>query len=236
MEIKASIVIGISLMVGLIGLGYLLGGSLIKFKELDRTVYVKGLAEKEVNADVVLWPIRYLRASNDLTSIYEGLEADTDMIRRFLSEKGFSDAEISVSAPVVTDKMAEGYGDSQRIKFRYSAMQTMTLYTKQIELARKSMNAITGLGKSGIGLSADRYNDQTEYIFTRLNEIKPLMIEEATQNARKTAQKFAEDSKSRLGKIKSARQGQFSIMSRDKNTPYIKRVRIVSTVEYYLSD
>lgn len=236
MTVRASIIIGFSLLAGLIGLGYLLGDSLIKFKELDRTVYVKGLAEKEVKADIILWPIRYLRASNDLASLYADLEEDTRKIRMFLSDMGFSEKEISVTAPAVTDKMAQGYGDAQRIKFRYAATQILTLYSTQINTARKSMNEITKLGKSGIGFSPDNYENKTEYIFTGLNKIKPQMIEEATRNARKTAQKFAEDSKSTLGKIKTARQGQFTIMSRDRNTPYIKKVRIVSTVEYYLSD
>ncbi len=236
MTIRASLIIGLSLIAGLTGLGFLLGESLIKFKELDRTVYVKGLAEKEVQADIILWPIKYQRASNHLSALYEGLEEDTSKIRKFLNEKGFSDKEITVSAPRVTDKMAEGYGNPQNITFRYASTQVMTLYTTKIEAARESMNAITGLGKSGIGFNANAYENQTEYIFSGLNKVKPQMIEEATQNARKTAQKFAEDSKSRLGKIKTARQGQFTITSRDKNTPYIKRVRIVSTVEYYLSD
>ena len=98
------------------------------------------------------------------------------------------------------------------------------------------MTAITALGKSGITFRNDSYDNRTEYIYTKLNAIKPLMIEEATRNARAAAEKFAEDSQSRLGKIKQARQGQFSIISRDKNTPHIKKVRIVSTIEYYLTD
>jgi len=84
--------------------------------------------------------------------------------------------------------------------------------------------------------SGDGYQSQTEYLFTRLNEVKPEMVEEATQNARETAEKFAADSKSSLGKIKRANQGQFSIEARDRNNPHIKTVRVVSTVEYYLSD
>ena len=80
------------------------------------------------------------------------------------------------------------------------------------------------------------YHSQTEYIFTRLNEVKPEMIEEATRKAREVAEKFASDSQSKLGKIKNASQGQFSIYARDKNNPHIKKVRVVSTVQYYLSD
>ena len=98
------------------------------------------------------------------------------------------------------------------------------------------MNSLSKLGKKGIVFTGSNYQNQTEYIFTRLNEVKPEMIEEATRKAREVAEKFAADSQSRLGKIKKAYQGQFSISPRDKNNPHIKKVRVVSTVEYYLSD
>ena len=98
------------------------------------------------------------------------------------------------------------------------------------------MGALLELGKQGIAFTGDPYQNQVEYLFTRLNGIKPEMIEEATRNAREVAQKFAEDSRSRLGKIRRASQGQFSIEPRDTNNPHIKKVRVVSTVEYYLSD
>ena len=98
------------------------------------------------------------------------------------------------------------------------------------------MSNLSQLGKQGIVFTGGNHQSQTEYVFTRLNEIKPEMIEEATTKAREVALKFAEDSNSKLGKIKRASQGQFSINARDKNNPHIKRVRVVSTVEYYLSD
>jgi hypothetical protein len=98
------------------------------------------------------------------------------------------------------------------------------------------MSDLAQLGKQGIVFTGGNYQSQTEYLFTRLNEVKPAMIEEATNKAREVAVKFAQDSQSTLGKIKRASQGQFSISARDNNTPHIKRVRVVSTVEYYLSD
>ena len=98
------------------------------------------------------------------------------------------------------------------------------------------MEEMSNLGKQGIVFTGSNYQSQTEYIFTRLNEVKPEMIEEATRKARQVAEKFASDSKSTLGKIRSASQGQFSINARDKNNPHIKKVRVVSTVAYYLSD
>ena len=95
----------------------------------------------------------------------------------------------------------------------------------------KTMYAMRGYGFTG-----DAYQNPVEYLFSRLNEVKPEMIEEATRNAREVASKFAEDSNSRLGKIRQASQGQFSIEPRDTNNPHIKKVRVVSTVEYYLAD
>jgi hypothetical protein len=98
------------------------------------------------------------------------------------------------------------------------------------------MTRLSELGKQGIVLSGGDYQSQPEYLFTRLNEVKPEMIEEATRQAREVAQKFAADSQSTLGRIRHASQGQFSIADRDRNNPHIKKVRVVSTVEYYLSD
>jgi len=236
MNVKTSIILGIFIALGLFSLGYTLGNDIVKFKLLDRTVKVKGLSQKEVKANIVIWPIGYIRASNNLTEIYENLEKDTKMIYTFLETQGFSKDEITLSAPVVTDKMAQSYDNNQNIKFRYSASSVLTIYTKNIDLARQSMTQITKLGKKGISFQNNSYENRTEYMFTKLNTIKPEMIQEATKNARTSAKKFAEDSQSKLGKIKKANQGQFTINQRDKNTPYIKRVRVVSTVEYYLSD
>ena len=236
MKKSEALIIGLSLVVGLFLLGYTLGESILEYKSLDRTVIVKGLAEKEVDANIVIWPISYIRASNNLSKLYESLDKDTQAIINFLDKNGFNNKEISISAPAVTDKIAQNYGGANQIKFRYSAVQTLTLYTSHINKARKSMTNITSLGKAGITFRANTYENKTQYIYTKLNDIKPSMIKEATKNARVSAQTFANDSQSSLGKIKSARQGQFSIYSRDNNTPYIKKVRVVSTVEYYLAD
>jgi len=236
MQTKSSIILGISLVVGLFLLGTTLGKSILEYKSLERTVVVKGLAVKEVDADIVIWPIAYLRANNDLEKLYTQLDADTKRIVQFLHDNGFKEDEITITAPSIIDKIAQNYGGGNKIAFRYSAVQTLTLYTKNIKKARKSMTDITALGKAGINFRTDNYQNKTQYIYTKLNDVKPSMIKEATKNARASAQTFANDSQSKLGKIKSARQGQFSIIARDRNTPYIKKIRIVSTIEYYLSD
>ena len=149
---------------------------------------------------------------------------------------GLPASAMSTRAPAITDKLAQQFGNQGRAEFRYSAVQTVTVYSNEVERVRTLSARLSDLGKRGIVFSGGNYGDQTEYLFTRLNDLKPEMIEEATRKAREVAEKFAEDSRSVLGKIRRARQGQFSVSPRDKNNPHIKKVRVVSTVEYYLSD
>lgn len=234
---KASaFILGIFLFLGLVISGYILSNTAIKFKEYERTVKVKGLSERDFKADIVIWPIQFMVANNNLEELYGVIEASTINIKDFLEMNGISSSEISLSSPAITDKSAQRYGNNAKAEFRYSAVQTITVYSEKIDAVRKIMGKLSELGKTGIVFTAGNYQSQTEYLFTRLNEIKPEMIEEATRKAREVALKFAADSESTLGKIKRASQGQFSINSRDKNNPHIKKVRVVSTIEYYLSD
>ena len=230
------LVLGICLILGLSSLGYLLGDAAIRFKEYERKVTVKGLSEREFKADIVIWPIQFSTASNDLGKMYQSIDDSTNMITEFLVSAGINASSISYSSPAINDKSAQQYGNDSRAEFRYTASQNVTVYSKNIDAIRDVMGRMSELGKQGIVFTAGYYQSQTEYIFTRLNEVKPDMIEEATRKAREVAEKFASDSKSTLGKIRSASQGQFSINARDKNNPHIKKVRVVSTVSYYLSD
>ena len=128
------------------------------------------------------------------------LNGNTAKIRTFLTTRGLDPAEISLSTPAITDKSAQSYGNAAPPEFRYSAVQTVTVYSSNIEAVRTLMGDLAQLGKQGIAFTGGNYQSQTEYIFTRLNEIKPAMIEEATTKAREVALKFAEDSQSKLGK------------------------------------
>lgn len=233
---SSSIILGLCLLLGLSSLGYLLGDAAIRYKEYERTVTVKGLSEREYKADIVIWPIQFSAASNNLEDIYKSIDGSTEKIKSFLETAGINPSEISYSSPAINDKSAQRYGNQPAAQFRFTASQTVTVYSKNIEAVRQVMSRMSELGKQGIVITGNDYQTQTEYIFTRLNEVKPEMIEEATRKAREVAEKFASDSKSTLGKIKSASQGQFSINARDKNNPHIKKVRVVSTVAYYLSD
>jgi hypothetical protein len=234
--IAAAFVLGAFLCAGLIGLAHLATGAVMQVKALERSVTVKGLAEREVPADVAIWPIRFNEAGNELVPLYEAIQRQNALVIAFLREQGFEDAEISVSAPAITDRLAQTYAGAGELKFRYAATSTITVYSLNVDRVRSSMTRLVELGKRGVAIAGADYEARTQFLFTGLNDIKPEMIEAATRNAREVAAKFAEDSDSRVGKIRRASQGQFSIQDRDSNTPHIKKVRVVSTVEYYLSD
>lgn len=228
-------ILGILMFAGLASLGYLLAQSVLNNKLLERSVEVKGLSEREVAADIAIWPITFNVADNDLGHLYASIEEKNALISDFLAKQGFTTDEITVAAPFVVDKQAREYNSaSENTRFRYTARSTVTVYTGKVDTVRNAMIKLVELGRQGIAISSDNYS--TQFLFTGLNQIKPEMIEEATKNARETAAKFATDSASSLGKIKHASQGQFTIADRDSSTAHIKKVRVVSTVEYYLSD
>jgi hypothetical protein len=235
-NIGGPLALGVLICLGLTLLGYFISDGIITIRALDRTVLVKGLSEREVPANVAIWPIKYNEVKNDLGELYSTIQKKNSLIVSFLKQSGFKDEEISVSLPSIVDRQAQEYRDATKEQFRYAGSSIIAVYTPDVTLVRKTMNDLAELGKSGIAISGQDYETRTEFLFTNLNEIKPIMIEEATRNAREVAEKFAKDSGSKLGKIKKASQGQFSINDRDSNTPHIKKVRVVSTIEYYLSD
>jgi hypothetical protein len=234
--VSSAFTLGALICIGLSILGYLLADSLPRMKAMDRTVSVKGLSEKEVPADIAIWPVRFNIAENDLVKLFAGIEEKNARVVEFLKARGFEDAEITISPPAVQDRHAQGYVNIRDIPFRYTANSTITVYTRKVDAVVDGMKQLIELGKHGVVILGEDYDPRAEFLFTGLNDLKPEMIEEATRNAREVAEKFAHDSQSRLGKIRTASQGQFSIDNRDSNTPYIKKVRVVSTVQYYLVD
>ena len=232
---NSQLTFGIFFLLGMLVFGLLMRNAILKFKEYERSVTVKGLSEREYPADIVLWPIQFTETSNKLETLYSSIDKSKNIIKNFLIESGIKESEITLSSPAITDKSAQNYG-GDLAAFRFTSTQTVTVYSTKVDLVRTLMNKLSELGKKGIVFSGGQYQNRTEFIFSKLNSIKPEMIQEATTKAREVAQKFAEDSNSELGKIKRAYQGQFSIYSRDNNNPHIKKIRVVSTVEYYLSD
>lgn len=227
----------------ILAIGLFLGGRAIKqgivqFKEMDRTVTAKGLSEKEVKADKATWPLKFKELGNDPAELYENIDRDTKIVVNFLKANGVSDAEISLAPPTLVDQQANISYSSETVRYRYKANCVVTVVSKNVDLVRNLVSKQTELMRQGVTIVGNEYDENSivNYEFTGLNEIKPEMIAEATKNARKTAERFAEDSDSELGKIRTADQGQFSIESRDQNTPWLKNVRVVTTVIYYLKD
>ncbi len=223
------------LAIGMVLLGFFIKSGIEGFKEKDRAVNVKGLAEMEVPANKVIWPLMYKIVGNDLLTLYNSINDKNDAIVRFLKSNNIKESEISVSAPEIIDMQAERYSSSPS-PFRYNVTSVITVSSENVDQVRKLIGEQSELLKQGIAVTGGDYRYNVQYEFTKLNDVKPQMIEEATKNARLAAEKFAKDSNSKLGKIRNAYQGQFTITDRDANTPYIKSIRVVTTLDYYLED
>ena len=223
------------LTIGLIAMGAEIRQGINNFVEKDRVVTVKGLAEMEVPANKVTWPLMYKEVGNDLATLYNKISDTNSAIVNFLKKKGITENEISINAPEIIDMQAERY-NSNPVPYRYNVTTIITVTSSKVDLVRNLISEQGELLKQGIAITGGDYRYNITYDYTGLNDVKPQMIEEATKNAREAAQKFAKDSDSELGKIKRASQGQFSINDRDANTPYIKRIRVVTTIDYSLED
>lgn len=224
----------------ILGIGIFLSGLMLKcgidnFSNRDRVVTTRGLCEREVPANKVTWPIVTKELGDDLPAIYQKIEASNSAILSFLKSNGIQDTEISVNAPQVFDQAAERYGN-QDVRYRYSVTNVVVVTSEQVDKVKNLIKRQTDLMKQGIAIVAGDYNYPTLYEYTALNEIKPEMVAEATANAREAAEKFASDSHSELGKIKTASQGQFTIVDRDQYTPYIKTIRVVNSITFYIED
>lgn len=234
MDSKGLVLSAIIMAMGMTATGVAIRNGIVTFKDRDRCVVVKGLAEKEVKANKVSWPLTYKEIGNDPSEMYGVIERKNKQVVAFLKAGGIKESEISVNSPTISDRQANSYSN-EVVTYRYVAKSVITVTSTNVDLVRSLITKQAELMRQGIALVSEEYGtDQIKYDFTGLNEIKPGMVEEATKNARATAQKFADDSDCSLGGIRSAQQGQFSIESRDENTPYIKKIRVVNTIEYSL--
>ena len=222
---------------GIVLLGIFLKAGMDNFTEKDRKVTVKGLAEKEVKADKVTWPIITKEIGNDLPELYDRIAAKQKTIRQFLLSNGIQPSEISTGAPKVIDMNAEQYSGNDK-PYRYNVTVVVTVTSTHVDKVRQIIARQGELLKQGVAVVAGDYDaaNNVSYQLTSFKKMKPKMMTEAIENAEQTAQQFAKNSHSKLNKIVSADQGQFSIDDRDANTPYIKRVRVVTTVTYSLKD
>lgn len=226
-RVKESIILAIGVMV----MGWCVKAGIDNFTNKDRKVTVKGLAEREVPADKVTWSISTKETGNDLPTLYERINVQAGKIKAFLKQNGLEESEITVNPPSVSDLEAREWGDNQK-PFRYIVNTTITVATTKVEAVNKATFKQAELLKQGVALDSSYPN----YEYASFQQMKPEMMSEAIKNAQKTAEQFAEASESKLGKIQTAGQGQFEIENRDENTPYIKKIRVVTTVTYSLDD
>ncbi|NNE76939.1 MAG: SIMPL domain-containing protein [Pricia sp.] len=217
--------------------GYFIGNMHRLGKKYDRYVQVKGLSEREVDADLAVWPMSITLTGNNLVTLQQDIESQNKKVSSFFIEHGFNEEELTQGTINVTDARANIYNNNaQSSEYRYLANSEFTVRTADIPKLRKALKESTELISDGVLLGSKNTWQPIEYIFTGLNELKPEMIEEATKNAREVAEKFARDSNAQVGEIRIARQGLFSISDRDQNTPQIKLVRVVSTIDFQLED
>ena len=238
--------LGFPLALGLIIGGWALGVQIKATRLSDRYVNVRGLVERQVKSDLAVWPISYKEAGNDLTSVYEKTETDKKTILQFLDQQGIKPQEIELGVVQVTDTQADEYGGGNRAPYRYIVEQQITVHTTRVDQVASAAQKTMVLLQKGIVLSGSS-GQGLSYKFTALNSIKPDMITEATRNARAAAERFASDSGSKVGTIRQANQGEFSISPADQGgdpdesgssngtgSSLMKNVRVVTSVEYYL--
>jgi hypothetical protein len=222
--------------------GFFVGNGFFRGRATDRYVTVKGISERDVIADLALWPISFVAAGNDLGRAQAEIKSSHRQVMDFLSDHGIAADEAEVQRLEVTDVMANPYRSGQA-EYRYIIEQTVMVRSEDPGKIALTSQAVGELVDAGVVLSSRGHpGGGPTYLFNRLSELKPEMIAEATANARRAAEQFAEDSGSKLGKIRRANQGVFQILARDR-TPGVgeegqkeKTVRVVSTVQYYLED
>ena len=243
--------LGLGLGLGLIFGAWILGSQIKATRLSDRYVTVKGLVERQVKSDLAIWPISSKEAGDDLASVYARTEADKNTVQQFLAQQGILPAEMELGVVRVVDTQANEFWGGQRAPHRYIIEQQITVRTSRVDQVAAAAQKTMQLVQKGIVLNSNPGQGQgVSYKFTGLNSIKPDMITEATRNARAAADRFAADSGAKVGGIRQANQGVFTILAAEQgsdtsepgefvapgaaDTSLLKTVRIVTTVQYYL--
>ncbi len=237
-DIVRSIILAAGIILG----GVFIGWGFSRGKDADRFVTVKGISEREVVADLAIWPIRLVAADNDLTRAHAQLQSNIAQVRQFLARQQIDTSDITSQDFSVNDAFANQYGSTDRVANRYVINQTLVVRSTKPELIVAASQRVAELVSTGVVFSSgEQYgNGGPTFVFTKLNDLKPEMIAEATARAREAAEQFARDSKSNVGSIRRANQGVFEILARDQAgglteaSQINKTVRVVSTVDYFL--
>ena len=239
------IVLGAAILaLGIAAAGWLGGAGIARARMADRSVTVKGISERDAKADLALWPLRLVVSDNDLPRAYASLESQLKLVRAFLVRQGIDTAQTELQSFSVTDAFANQYRTSNVVSARYVINQTLMVRSGEPDKVLAASQRVGELVQAGVVFSSggEYGTGGPTFVFSGLNALKPAMIAEATARAREAADQFATDAKSRLGGIRRANQGVFEILARDQ-APGIqeqgqisKKVRVVTTVEYFLKD
>ena len=246
--LASAAVLGVCLLLGLVLGGWVLGSQIKAIRLADRYVTVKGLVERTVKSDSAIWPVTFKEAGNELPGVFAKSEADKAVVLKFFAAQGITPQEITVGQIQVTDKLANEYGGNNQAAPRYVVQQTVTVHSSDVDRIARAGQKTAELVQAGIVVGGG-YGQGISYKFGGLNALKPDMITEATRNARASADRFAADSGSQVGSIRSANQGVFSISAAEAgsggeeggggggaspDSSIMKKVRVVATVDYYL--
>lgn len=199
----------------------------------ERSVSVRGLCERTVDADMALWPLTFSLGSNNLQTLKSEVIEKTEVVKKYLADFGLGEEDYSINAPDIVDSNLDRYLDKSRIIYTYTARQVFFVRSKKVEAVKKAQEGIINLINNGLVIE-NTYGSKLDFEFVGLNDIKPEMIREATVNAKKAAEQFAADSGSKIGTIKKATQGLFTIENVAEGFQEKKTVRVVTNVEYLL--
>lgn len=246
---RAAILIVAILGVAILGAGYFIGNGPAKFKTATRTVTVKGLADREVVSDFVIWTLQLRRAGGDVTAPQVALKRDRDRLIQFLNKQGIVDAEIERVPISSQDRQATHYAVVTTPKdsaTRYIASATLVVRSTKVDVVRSALGQMDELMLEGLTVSGGREDGRSNvvYRYTKFNDLRPELISDATKNARASAERFAADSAKKVGAIRSAQQGLIQIFGEEGNdegsgfvsTSYRKKTRVVNTIEFDLVD
>ncbi len=232
-SMKNNIMAAAVLALGFTGAGVFIGQGLVGTRSPLKTVVVKGLAEKKVVSDQGVWTLRYKVVGESLPELYQAIAKSETVIKHFLNNEGFSNPEISTQPQTITDKQSDSYNSNDRAK-RFTADGSISVFTTKVDNILSANQHVVNVVKNGVVLTGT----ETRFRYTKLNDIKPKMLARATVNAKEAANTFAKQSDTKIGAIKSARQGLFTITdansSYDSGTSLVKKVRVVSTVTFLL--
>jgi len=241
-----SLILALGLVLG----AWILGSKIRDIRMADHYVSVRGLAERAVKSDLAIWPLPFREAGNDLKATFAKSEEDRQAVLDFLSQQGIPNSDITVGQPSVIDTQANEFGNSHPPN-RFIVQQQVSVRSTNVDQVAAAVQKTRELVGRGVVLGAGQNygpgSGSVSYVFTGLNAIKPEMITEATRNARAAAERFAADAGSKVGTIRQASQGLFTITSADNTSApaeggmpdlsggsMMKKVRVVTTIDYYL--